>query len=64
MCEATAYVVKDGAEEMFFEDIDALEVNGDQITLINIFGESKAFNGIIKRFSLVDHRILLESSRE
>ena len=65
MCEATAYVLKDGAEEVLFEDIDALEVSGDQkIKLINIFGETKAFNGRIKRFSLVDHKILLESSAE
>ncbi|MBW2707893.1 MAG: CooT family nickel-binding protein [Deltaproteobacteria bacterium] len=60
MCESTAYVLKDGKEEVFFEDVDALENKNNEIKLVNIFGETKMISAKIKQFSLVDHKILLE----
>jgi len=60
MCESTAYILKNGTEELFFEDVDALENRNNEIKLVNIFGETKKINAKIKQFSLVDHKILLE----
>ncbi len=60
MCESTVYILRNGIEEMFFEDVDALEVQDHLIRLINIFGETKEIAASIRRFSLVDHKILLE----
>ena len=60
MCESTAYILKNGTEELFFEDVDALENKNNEIKLVNIFGETKKINAKIKQFSLVDHKILLE----
>ena len=60
MCESTAYILKNGEEELFFEDVDALENRNNEIKLVNIFGETKKISGKIKQFSLVDHKILLE----
>ena len=60
MCESTAYVLKNGEEELFFEDVDALENRNNEIKLVNIFGETKKIRAKIKRFSLVEHKILLE----
>mgnify|MGYP003958351791 CR=1 FL=1 len=60
MCESTAYILKDGEEELFFEDVDALENKNNEIKLVNIFGETKKISAKIKLFSLVDHKILLE----
>jgi len=60
MCESTAYILKNGEEELFFEDVDALENKNNEIKLVNIFGETKKINAKIKQFSLVDHKILLE----
>jgi predicted RNA-binding protein len=60
MCEATAYVLKNGKEELFFEDVDSLENNSDEIVLVNIFGEAEKISARIKQFSLIDHKIILE----
>jgi len=60
MCESTAYILKNGKEEVFFEDVDALENKNNEIKLVNIFGETKKISAKIKQFSLVDHKIILE----
>jgi len=60
MCESTAYILKDGKEELVFEGVDALESRDDEVKMVNIFGEEKTVRARVKRFSLVDHRIILE----
>ena len=60
MCESTAYILKDGKEELFFEDIESLENRADEVKMVSVFGEEKTIHGKVKRFSLVDHKIILE----
>jgi len=60
MCQSTAYILRDGKEEVFFEDIDSLENSGGEVKMVSIFGEEKVIRARVKRFSLVDHRIVLE----
>ena len=60
MCEAAAYLLKEGKEELLLESVDLLESDGSQIRMINIFGEQKEVKAKIKALSLVDHKILLE----
>ncbi|GLI33466.1 MAG: CooT family nickel-binding protein [Deltaproteobacteria bacterium] len=60
MCEANAYLCKDGKEELVLEAVDVLENEGDQVRIANIFGEQKVVKGKIRSMSLVDHKILLE----
>jgi len=60
MCESTAYLLKDGKEEMVFQDIESLENSGGEIKMISIFGEEKTIRARPRRFSLVDHKIVLE----
>ena len=60
MCEASAYLVKGGQEELLLESIDLLECKEGQVTLTNLFGEQKAIEGKIKSLSLVNHKIILE----
>jgi len=59
MCEANAYLLKDGKEELILEAVDVLEDEGGQIRVANIFGEQKTVRGKIKSMSLVAHKILL-----
>jgi predicted RNA-binding protein len=61
MCEASAYLLKDGQEELFLKEVDIVELDGDKIRLVNIFGEQKIIKAKIKHMSLVNHKILLES---
>ncbi len=60
MCEANAYLVKDGKEELVLEAVDVMEKVGDEIRLANIFGEQKVVKAVIRSMSLVNHKIVLE----
>ncbi|MCF8084586.1 MAG: CooT family nickel-binding protein [Deltaproteobacteria bacterium] len=60
MCQSTAYILKDGKEELLFEGVDTLENKNGEVKMVNLFGEEKKVRARIKRFSLVDHRIILE----
>lgn len=62
MCEASAYIVKDGQEELILESVDTLENEDGKIFMINIFGEQKRVKARIKTLSLVNHKIILEQS--
>ena len=59
MCEANAYLLKDGKEELILEAVDVLKNEGDQVRVANIFGEQKVIKGRILSMSLVDHKIIL-----
>jgi predicted RNA-binding protein len=60
MCEANAYIIKDGNEELYLENVDLMKPEGEKIFLKNLFGEQKVFEGTIKEISLLRHRIILE----
>jgi predicted RNA-binding protein len=60
MCEAAAYIIRDGKEELVLDSVDLLEPDNGNILMVNIFGEQKILPARIKRLSLVDHKIILE----
>ena len=60
MCEAAAYLLKDGQEELLLESVDQLESGNGEVKMVNIFGEQKEIRAKIKLLSLVDHKIILE----
>ncbi|MDA8105942.1 MAG: CooT family nickel-binding protein [Nitrospiraceae bacterium] len=60
MCEANAYIYKDGAEELYLENVDVMKPEEGKIFLKNLFGEQKVFEGQIREISLLRHKILLE----
>lgn len=61
MCEAIAYLLKDGEEELLLEGVDLVEPEEDgRIKLVSIFGEQKLVQAKIKKMALVDHKIFLE----
>jgi predicted RNA-binding protein len=61
MCEASAFILRDGQEELVLESVDILEPENGNIRLVNIFGEQKVLPARIKKLSLVEHKIILES---
>jgi len=61
MCEASAFLIKDGKEELILESVDTLENLDDEVKMINIFGEQKSLKAKIKTLSLVGHKIILEA---
>lgn len=61
MCEANAYLIKDGREHLLMESVDIVEPGEDGTwRLVGIFGDQKIVKGKIKRMKLVDHKILFE----
>ena len=61
MCEANAYIYKNGTEEMFLESVDIVEPEEDGgYRLVSIFGEQKTTKGKIKSMNLVDHKLVFE----
>jgi predicted RNA-binding protein len=59
MCEASAYVLKNGQEELLLSDVDIVEPDGDGLRLVSIFGEQKVARVAIHSLNLVNHKILL-----
>jgi predicted RNA-binding protein len=61
MCEASAFLVKDGEEQLIMESVDIVDSNGENAwRLVDIFGDQKTVKGRIKGMNLVDHKILFE----
>ena len=60
MCEASAFILKEGREELVLESVDLLENEEDHVTLTSLFGEKETVKGRVKALSLVEHKIILE----
>jgi len=60
MCEANAYILKEGKEELYLENVDVMRPEDGKIFMKNLFGEQKIFEGEIKEVSLLRHKIILE----
>jgi predicted RNA-binding protein len=60
MCEAAAFILRNGQEELLLDSVDLLEPDNGNLRLVNIFGEQKIVSAKIKQLSLVNHKIILE----
>ena len=61
MCEAHAFLLRKGKkEEKLLENVDHVSVEGDEIRMINIFGEQKILKASIKSYNSSENKILLE----
>ena len=62
MCEANAYIDKDGREELILESVDLVEPQKEGgFLLVDIFGRQKTVKAQLKRMNLVNHRIVFGS---
>ena len=62
MCEANAYLIKNGEERLIMGLVDIVTPEeGGSWHLASIFGEQKDVKARIKEMNLVDHRILFEA---
>jgi predicted RNA-binding protein len=59
MCEASAYLLKNGQEELLLSEVDIIEPDGDDLRLISIFGEQKVVKADMHSLNLVNHKIIL-----
>jgi predicted RNA-binding protein len=60
MCEAHAYILRNGEEVKLLENVDQVEVEGDEIKMVSIFGEQKILKARIRSYNNKDSKIVLE----
>ena len=59
MCEAHAFLLENGKEKKIMENVDRVDLEGDEARLINIFGEQKILKARIRKYSSSEGKILL-----
>jgi predicted RNA-binding protein len=59
MCEAAAYLLKNGEEELLLSEVDIIEPEGDGLRLVNIYGEQKVIKASIYRLNLINYKVIL-----
>ncbi len=62
MCEANAFLERDGVEDLVMTNVDVMRLEGEQVYIRDIFGEQLWLRAHIKELNLVEHRILLEEN--
>jgi len=60
MCEANAYIIRNGQEVLVMEAVDKIEPEDDGLRLVNVFGDQKFLHARIDALSLVNHKIFLK----
>ena len=61
MCEANAYLIESGKEELIMEAVDTVNPEDGGLRLVSIFGDQKFLKARIHSLSLVDHKVFLEA---
>lgn len=62
MCEATAYVVKNGDEQQIMRDVVLAQPEGETCRLVNLLGEQKLVRGRIEKIDFLRHAIYLRQA--
>jgi predicted RNA-binding protein len=60
MCEAHAFILKDGEEEKVLENVDLVKMEGDEVKLLSIFGEQKTLKARLKLYDNNKRKIVFE----
>jgi len=62
MCEAHAYLLKNDIESKVMESVDVVEFEGDEIRLVNIFGEQKMLRARFARYDSREGKMVFEAA--
>lgn len=61
MCEASAYIRRNGKDVLFMDSVDLLEPLGEkEYRLTSIFGDQKTIRGSILFMNLVNHKMVFD----
>jgi len=60
MCEAHAYLLTEQGPDKVMENVISLRYEGDQVVLVDLFGDEVRLPARIKEVALLDHKIYLE----
>lgn len=62
MCEARAYIFKDGDEQQIMQDVVLAQSEGETCLLVNLLGEQKLVQGRIEKIDFLQHTIHLRQA--
>ena len=62
MCQSNVYTLDKGREELLMEEVAAVAVEGNLVTIRSLFGEPLSISARIKEIDLVKNRIVLEKT--
>jgi hypothetical protein len=60
MCEAHAFVVRDGKEQRVLENVDRVELEGEEVRLVSVFGEQMSLSARLKLYDSRERKFLFE----
>lgn len=60
MCEAHAFIITDGKEEKVMESVDRVEFEGDEVKLVNIFGEQRTLRARLRLYNGSEGKIVFQ----
>ena len=63
MCQSSAYLEKDGNEELLLEDVEVVEPREGNVYLRTILGDEKTVPGEIAKIDFVGHKIVLTPTK-
>lgn len=59
MCESNVFIEKGGEKKLLMEEAVHVAVDGEDIKLTGILGETKEVKGRIKEINLMEHTIVI-----
>lgn len=62
MCDTNLYLIRQGQEELFMENVDKIRQQGDDLVLQDMFGEEKRIKARFHEANLLKHKIVLEET--
>lgn len=64
MCESTAYLITPEGERKLMEYVvDIVPKENGRLVLTDILGEEQIIEGILKEIRLLDHKIIIEKTK-
>jgi predicted RNA-binding protein len=60
MCESSVLIESGSGRELLMEDVVLIEIDGEDITLRGILGETQNTKGLIKEINLMSHTVVIE----
>jgi len=60
MCESSVLIESGSGRELLMEDVVLIEIDGEDIKLRGILGETKNTKGRIKEINLMSHTVVIE----
>jgi predicted RNA-binding protein len=63
MCESSVLIEKGSGRELLMEEVVHVTVDGDDIKLRGILGETQSAKGRIKEIDLMKHTIVIEECK-